>query len=85
MSTSATLDSTSTTAEVIETDVFPVGEQMVCYVRVRYIDPVARPDLAGKKSGWIRCYQTAAVGDILRVAFSPRPDRLGGMTWKPVI
>lgn len=72
---------TITTAQVIETDIFPVGDNTICYVRVIYIDT----EKAGKKSGWIRCYQTAAVGDILRVAFSPRPDRLGGMTWKPVI
>jgi hypothetical protein len=63
MSQSSTLKYQSTTAIVIETD--------MNYARMEYIDVMARPDLAGRKSGWIKVDEVFPVGSVVRASFSP--------------
>ena len=63
-----TLKYQSTTAVVI--DVTDKGCQ------VEYIDIMARPDLAGRKSGWFNHPDNGpvSVGDIVNVSFTPVYD-----------
>lgn len=84
MSQSATLESISSSAEVIEVISVGVGSRVIQYIQVRYIDPAARPDLFGKKSGWIMAHNEVSVGDIVRVGFSLRATGLGSGEYHPV-
>lgn len=85
MSQSANIESISTTAIVRAVDQITVGNKVHGFVQVKYVDAVSRPDLAGRLSGWIRVTGNYVEGDIVAVAFTPTPSRLGSTVWAPFV
>jgi hypothetical protein len=85
MSQSATIESISTIAVVRSVDQVTVGNKVHGFVQVEYIDALARPDLSGRLSGWIRVTGNYVEGDIVAVSFTPTPSRLGSTVWAPFI
>lgn len=85
MNQSANIESISTTAIVRSVDQVTVGTKVHNFVQVQYIDVVARPDLAGRLSGWIRVTGNYTDGDVVAVSFTPTPSRLGSTVWSPFI
>lgn len=72
MSQSSTLKYQSTTAVITEIDVIKTG---LVYARLEYIDCMARPDLAGKNSGWIKIDESFSQGEIVNASFMPEVKR----------
>ncbi len=85
MSQSATLDSISTTALVETVDLVKVGNITHYFVQVRYIDKVARPDLSGKLSGWLRTSHPLTAGDVVNIGFDLKSDKIGNSYYQPFI
>jgi hypothetical protein len=77
----------ATSAIVVEVDQVKAGLRTHVFIRVEYIDAVARPDLAGKLSGWLRLEpgKSKNVGDVISIGFTPKPDRLGSSYWAPYV
>lgn len=78
-------ESINTTAIIRAVDAIAVGNKTHRFVQVEYIDAIARPDLTGRLSGWIRVTGNYVEGDIVAVAFTPVPNRLGSTVWSPFI
>ena len=87
MGQSTSMESTATSAIVVDLDQVKAGTRTHVFIRVEYIDAVARPDLAGKLSGWLRLEpgKSKNVGDIVNIGFTPKPDRLGSSYWTPYV
>lgn len=77
MSMSSNQKNTSTTATVVEKD--------SRHVRVKYLDPIARPDLEGKVSGFLPSKENYSVGDIVAIDFKAAGRLLGQIIYRPYI
>ena len=85
MSLSTNIESISTTASVRAVDKIIVGTKEHNFVQVEYVDAISRPDLVGRLSGWIRVTGSYIDGDVVAIAFTPVPSRLGSITWTPFV